>query len=228
MFLRIVFVVLVSLSIAGSARADEVADIQHRIVEVVAEARQELQALDELLSAADSRAVQRELRRKTERIDGLLAELPRLSAALERAAGGRTSVGASVSLGGMGGDVVVVVDDSPAPPAVVVVEPAPTVVVQDAGPIACSESDFAGVLRAVADESFSSGKLERLRDATIDRWYTADQVRRMLGEFSFDNDKVEAAVVMHPKVVDMENWFKVHDAFTFDSSKDELRSRVGR
>ncbi len=220
----LLFVLALALVPAPAAAGDRASDLQHEIVDVVAAAREELHALDELLDAADSRSVQKELRRKAARIDELLAEIPRLSARLERASGHSisTSAGVGVSVGGLGGEVVVVVDDSgPAP--VVVVDEHP-----DASPRACSPGDFAGVLSAVEKESFSSGKLERLEDATVDRWYTSAQVRRMLDLFSFDNDKVEAAVVMHPRVVDMENWFRVHDAFTFDSSKDELRKRVGR
>ncbi|GEM_PF-1572550 len=222
---RLFVAVLVLCLLPTSALAGHsAADLQHEIVDAVAAARQELHALAELVDAADSRAVQKEIQRKAARIDELLAEIPRLSAALERASGGSTttSAGVGLSVGGLGGDVVVVVEES---------GPAPIVVV-DGGhgdePRACSEGDFAGVLAAIEKESFSSGKLEIVKDVSVDRWFTAAQVKRVVETFSFDNDKVEAAVILHPRVVDMENWFRVHDAFSFDSSKDELRRRVGR
>jgi hypothetical protein len=233
MALRIVLVALAVLLIPRPGLAENrVSELQHEIANTIATAREELHSLDELLRAADSRAVQKELHRKAEKIDELLATIPRLASDLERAVGHSegtsTSVGVSLGgLGGLSGDVVVVVDDHDIVP-VVVVEEIHHDDVHHHAPSACSESDFAAVVQAVENESFSRGKLEALTDASVDRWYTSAQVTRMLEGFAFDDGKVDAAVVMHPKVVDMENWFTVHSAFTFDSSKEELRRRVGR
>ena len=209
----------------GRAAADtREAQLQQDLVDLVSAAREELRALDGLVDAAGSRSVRRELHRKAALIDEMLADIPRLANDLERAAGGASPPSIGVSTTGVGGDrIVVVVEGNEQAPTVVLVGEEP-----DEDPVACSTEDFNSVVLRVAAESFDSGKLELLADATVDRWYTAAQVRRMLEEFSFDRDKIEAAVVMHPRVVDMKNWFKVHDAFSFDSSKEELRRRVGR
>jgi hypothetical protein len=220
-----IFLLALALALVPSvATADHdsdrlVIELQREIADVVAAAREELHALHELLDAAGSAAVRRELHRKSERIDELLARVPGLAAGLERAVDDGAAASVAISTGGFGDGVAVVIRDEPH--AVVVVE-------EHHDHSTCSESDFGSVLQAVAGETFSRSKLELLRDVSIDRWYSSSQVRRMLDEFKFDNDKVEAAVVMHPRVVDLQNWFKVHDAFTFDSSKDELRQRVGR
>jgi len=34
-------------------------------------------------------------------------------------------------------------------------------------------------------------------------------------------------VALYPAVIDFNNWFKVNSAFTFDSSAQDLRSRLG-
>ena len=44
----------------------------------------------------------------------------------------------------------------------------------------------------------------------------------------FEKDKVEAAVLLHPHVVDPENWFQVYGAFDFDANKRKVRERVGQ
>ena len=199
--------------------------VESEILDAVSKAREELSALDELVDAADSSAVRRELHRKAARVDELLVAIRSLTADGPRVARGETSgdrVSLNVGAAGFNTGVVVVVDEGRSEPVVVLESSAGD------DPRACSESDFGDLLQAVQKESFSSGKLEILTDGSMDRWYTSDQVRRMLGKFSFDSDKVEGAVVMHPRTLDLENWFKVHDAFDFDSSKQELRKRVGR
>jgi len=102
--------------------------------------------------------------------------------------------------------------DTPPEPVVVVVTP----------------GEFATIRRAVDETSFSQEKLAVLRSAVSNRWFTAAQVVGMLGAFDFEKDKVEAAILMHPHVVDPENWFQVYGAFDFDSSKRKIRERVGQ
>mgnify|MGYP002815083129 CR=1 FL=1 len=100
-------------------------------------------------------------------------------------------------------------------------EPVPVVVVT-------SPPELAGIHRAVKDAAFSREKLAVLGSAVGDRWFTAQQVVQLLGAFDFEKDKVEAAVLLHPHVVDPENWFQVYGAFDFDANKRKVRERVGQ
>ena len=196
---------------------------------------EELRALDDLVDAADTRSVQRELHRKVMRIEELLEDASRLAAQ-----GG----GLSTS--------IVVHDPDPAIDPVVIIderhghhddreyrgdrddraygghhgEPPPVIIIEE-GPMACSGSDFDSVVAAVDSESFSSGKLTVLRDASRARWFSVNQVQRLMGLFTFGKDMVDAGAILHPRTVDLENWYLVYSAFTFDSDKDKLRQRVG-
>ena len=89
-------------------------------------------------------------------------------------------------------------------------------------------AELAGIHRAVKDAAFSREKLAVLGSAVGDRWFTAQQVVQLLGAFDFEKDKVEAAVLLHPHVVDPENWFQVYGAFDFDANKRKVRERVGQ
>ena len=175
--------------------------------QVQADLRRELRALDDLVDAADSRGVQREIHRKVERIEELLIVLGDQTDALARAAREDRR------------------DDRRDPPEVIIVETPPPV---EEGPFACSEADFAGVLQAMESAPFADGKIAVLRDAAVHRWFTVAQVRRVMEEMPFSKDQVEAAALLHPKVLDQENWYRVYEQLTFESDRQELRKRVGR
>jgi hypothetical protein len=113
----------------------------------------------------------------------------------------------------------VVIDDRP------LVEP--EVIIIDEGPIACSSSEHSKLLRAVGDESFDDGKIRVLAEVAQRRWFTVGQVLGFMELMSFGDQKVEAAALLHSHTVDLENWYRVYGALTFDSNKDALRQRVG-
>ncbi len=182
---------------------------------------EELRALDDLVDAADTRTVQRELHRKVMRIEELLQDASRLA-----------------SQGGGFSTSIIVNDPEPVHETVVIVEDREDrrhhghyddgpVIIVDEGPMACSGSDMNSVVAAVESESFSDGKLNVLRDASRARWFTVSQVQRLVGLFTFGKDMVEAGAMLHPRTVDLENWYLVYSVFTFDSDKDKLRKRVG-
>lgn len=107
------------------------------------------------------------------------------------------------------------------PPPVVVIEPPP-------GPVVTTDAEVAGLVAALDDESFPKQRLARLQDIARDRWFTAAQVVRMLNTFDFPDNQVEAAVFLHPHVVDPEQWHLVYDTFDFPSHRDEVRRRTAR
>lgn len=205
-------VLFVTPALAGPHPKADALDRQ--LQDLVRLADEEVGSIQNLLDAADRRAVRQELRRKTDNLRDLLHEIS----------------GVSRQLAGVSTNTVVVLE-APPPPPVYVEPPPPKVVyvepVVEEGPVACDAGDFERVLSAVKAESFSDGKQEVLRGATYDRYFTAEQVKRMIGEFTFGDDKVNAAATMYPKVVDLQNWYLVYGAFTFDSDKDKLRQRVG-
>lgn len=87
--------------------------------------------------------------------------------------------------------------------------------------------DFAELLAQVKDASFKDEKLGLVRTATRDNWFTADQAKRLVAQFDFKDSKVEAAVALHPRIVDKGNFFKVLSVFDFKSAKEEVRERTG-
>ncbi len=81
---------------------------------------------------------------------------------------------------------------------------------------------------ALGQEAFSEGRLRVLRSAVdAPSGFNVEQVLRLLESFDFGGDKVEAAAMLHPQVVDPEKWYLVYGAFDFDTDKEALRRQVG-
>jgi len=87
--------------------------------------------------------------------------------------------------------------------------------------------DFPALMEALEGESFEDGKLGVLRDACAHNRFSAAQVAKLVGLFSFSDGKVEAAVMLYPRTVDTKNFFQVYEAFEFDRDKEEVRHRLG-
>ncbi|HEU0035201.1 MAG TPA: DUF4476 domain-containing protein [Kofleriaceae bacterium] len=97
-----------------------------------------------------------------------------------------------------------------------------------AKPAPMKKETFDQLVGAIRAESFEDGKLGVVRHAVASSWFTAAQVATVMGLFSFDDNKVEAAATMWPKVVDRENSFVLFQQLSFDSSKEALRKRIAR
>lgn len=93
-------------------------------------------------------------------------------------------------------------------------------------PQAVSTAELRQIEQAVKRESFSDEQMVVLRSAVRGRHFTSAQVLRMMSLFDFDDDKVEAAVLLFPKVLDQHNWYTVYAGLTFGSDKAELRRRT--
>lgn len=94
-------------------------------------------------------------------------------------------------------------------------------------PVITTPAELAAIRRAVQQATFDKDKLATLRGASRDRAFTVAQVRGLLDLFTFGKDKIQAAEMLHPLVVDLENWFQVYAAFEFESDRRKLRQRVG-
>ena len=68
--------------------------------------------------------------------------------------------------------------------------------------------------------SFDDERMEVIRTAAGRNWFTCAQLARMLQVLSFEDERIGAAELMAPKLVDRSNDFTVLSALTFD---DEVR-----
>lgn len=82
---------------------------------------------------------------------------------------------------------------------------------------------FHQLAHAIKAESFSQQKLGVLKSAAAHAFFTCAQVGRLIDLYTFGNDKVEAARIARPHIVDPENGFTLSSHFTFSTNKQAVQ-----
>lgn len=127
-----------------------------------------------------------------------------------------TTTTTTTSSGSMGGDVVIVEE----PVEQVVYVPGYS------GPVGCpvpmGQLDFDDAKRSISAKSFEDSKLTIAKQITKSNCLTASQVREIMTTFDFEDTKLEFAKFAWDYTYDRGNFYKVNDAFDFESSIEEL------
>ncbi len=115
-------------------------------------------------------------------------------------------------------------DPSPTPP--------PTVIYVDGynGKIGCpvpmSRGDFESFKGSLTSKSFEDSKMTMAKQVLNNNCLTSAQVREVMTLFSFEQSKLDFAKYAYNHTYDIGNYFKVNDAFGFESSIDELNNYI--
>lgn len=88
-------------------------------------------------------------------------------------------------------------------------------------------SSFSALVSIISSSSFDSSKQVFVKQAIASNWFTSAQVCQMLKLFTFESSKLAVAKLAYAKIIDKGNFFMVYDAFTFESSIEELSSSIG-
>jgi hypothetical protein len=95
-----------------------------------------------------------------------------------------------------------------------------------AKPVPTAPEAFAKVLKGLKAESFDKDKLAFLKGLGGASRYTSEQARELLQAFSFDDHRVTAALLLHPRLTDPGNFFTALEAFSFKSNRDKVREKL--
>jgi len=87
---------------------------------------------------------------------------------------------------------------------------------------------FAGVVRAVQDAGYDARRIEMLRARAGAVWFTALQVRTLLGVLDCDPSRLTALELLAPRIVDPENGGVVLAAFGDAGSRARARALIAR
>lgn len=113
-------------------------------------------------------------------------------------------------------------------------EPDPNVVVVYVpgytGKIGCpapiSPGEFSEMKESISSKDFENTKLTIAKQILQNNCLTAAQVRELLGLFDFENTKLDFAKYAYDRTYDIGNYYKVNDAFEFESSVDDLNKYI--
>lgn len=92
--------------------------------------------------------------------------------------------------------------------------------------MAMNGADFNEARNAVAASSFDETRLSTAKQIISANCMTAAQISTMLSVFSFEASKLDFAKYAYPFCVDKNNYFKINNSFSFESSKAELNNYV--
>ena len=89
-----------------------------------------------------------------------------------------------------------------------------------------SPHDYDDAYQLISSESFDSSKLTIAKQVVASNPMTANQILGICKLFSFESNKLEFAKYAYAYCVDPNKYFLLNEAFTYDSSKQELNEFV--
>jgi len=88
------------------------------------------------------------------------------------------------------------------------------------------KKNFDDLKSSIESKSFESTKLEMIKQVSDENYFTSEQLKSLLQTLSFESSKLDAAKYVYSKICDNENFYKVYDVFSFESSIDELKDFI--
>lgn len=86
-----------------------------------------------------------------------------------------------------------------------------------------NSNDFNQIIASIKKESFSSTKMTVAKQALqAKKCFSVSQIKEMIRQFSFEDNKLELAKFSWDYCIDKENYYQVSDVFSFSSSTEEL------
>jgi hypothetical protein len=91
-----------------------------------------------------------------------------------------------------------------------------------------TDADFDTMGKRVADATYADDQLALVKQLAASNWFSVSQVVGLMKLCSFEDTRIDVAVALYPRIVDPQNWYLVNDGFTYSSSKQSLRDRIGQ
>jgi hypothetical protein len=88
------------------------------------------------------------------------------------------------------------------------------------------EDDFKDLKKSINSRNFETSNISIVKTAIDKNYFSSEQIRELLSYFTFESTKLDIAKYSYQKVCDKKNFFKVYDAFNFDSSIEELKNYI--
>ena len=86
-----------------------------------------------------------------------------------------------------------------------------------------TEAMLRSLVAAIRNEPFADDQLTVLEEAVPTQYFLVAQAQDLLRNFRFSNDRLKAIRLLRPRLLDLENSFKLYESFEHSSDKDELK-----
>jgi len=102
--------------------------------------------------------------------------------------------------------------------------PARVEVVDDCS--AMAGGDFAEAVKSIESKSFEDTKVTTANQVLKGNCLSTDQIKKVMELMTFEESKINFAKAAHDRCPDPQNYWKLNDAFTFESSIDDLNDYI--
>ena len=140
-----------------------------------------------------------------------------------------------VNIGGVGMSIDVNVNDGPMHNSNVTTTTTTTsysetnvVAVEDGGCYAMSSGEFSDARGSINSKTYEDSKLAIAKQITKANCLSAQQVKEVMNLFTYEDSKLEFAKFAYQYTADKNNYYKVHDAFGYETSIEELNEYLGQ
>ena len=93
-------------------------------------------------------------------------------------------------------------------------------------PVPMNRNEFDSFKSSLNSKSFEDSKMTMAKQVLNNNCLTSSQVKEVMGLFSFEQTKLDFAKYAYGHTYDIGNYYKVNDAFTFESSIDDLNNYI--
>lgn len=118
----------------------------------------------------------------------------------------------------------------PAPVATAPPPPPPSYLPGYNGPIGCpvpmSPNDFESMKSSIGSKTFEDSKMTIAKQILNSNCLLSSQVKEVMMLFTFEDSRLDFAKYAYGRTYDIGNYYKVNDAFTFETSIDELNDYI--
>jgi hypothetical protein len=116
-------------------------------------------------------------------------------------------------------------------PVGVIGQPVPVALPGYAGPVGCAwpmaPADFNSVKNSISSKTFEDSKLTIAKQVVGSNCLLCSQVKEIMMLFTYEDTKLDFAKFAYGHTYDIGNYYMLNDAFTFESSIDELNEYIG-
>ena len=93
-------------------------------------------------------------------------------------------------------------------------------------PYPMDRGDFESMKGSIASKSFEDSKLTLAKQVINSNCLLSGQVKEIMQMFTYEESKLDFAKYAYGRTYDIGNYYKVNDAFTFETSIDELNGYI--
>lgn len=120
--------------------------------------------------------------------------------------------------------------DTPSPvyPPIAICPPAPVEEIPSLAYPTDDQAWFQELYQKVKDKPFKDERLKILREVASQSDFTCDEIVQLMKIFNFDDERLEALVILEPTIIDRENTDRIVDSMTFISGEEKAKNILNK